>query len=144
MNEDDSRFYKIIGKKIRQLRTEREMTLLELATKLGFTVKTVQRYETGERRLDVIKLKNLIEILGYNYDDFMREVQHEQITGMPANLNNIEKKDNYKINEPYLKFAKKLQDENISIEDLEKIYELFKSFSQKADEVISRSSKKEE
>lgn len=84
MNEQDTRFYKIIGKKIRQLRTEKGMTLLDLAAKLNLTSKTVQRYETGERRINVIRLKNLIEILDYNYDDFMREVQYEQITDMPS------------------------------------------------------------
>lgn len=148
MNEDDARFYKIIGQKIRRLRKGKHMTLRDLAAKLNHTSKTIQRYEKGERRLDVVKLRNLIEALDYNYDDFMREVQYEQLTDTPshpennshntnknnANKNNANKNDTNK-NDTNKNNANKNK-ANIHEKDFEKILDATKQQILSQDEIL--------
>ena len=52
-----------IGKNIRQLRTQKNMTQDELAEKLFVTRQTVSNYETGRSRPDVEMLAKIAEIL---------------------------------------------------------------------------------
>lgn len=77
MNEFDSKFYMTIGKKMRELRILRKMTLADLALKLNVTIKTIQRYEMGERKIDEKKLKDITDALSIPYDEFVDEVQRE-------------------------------------------------------------------
>ena len=53
-----------IGKNIRQLRTQKNMTQDELAEKLFVTRQTVSTYETGRSRPDVEMLAKIAEVLG--------------------------------------------------------------------------------
>ena len=52
-----------IGKNIRQLRTQKNMTQDELAEKLFVTRQTVSNYETGRSRPDVEMLAKIAEVL---------------------------------------------------------------------------------
>lgn len=78
MNEFDTVFYRIVGRKLRELRTQNDYTLEFLADKIGATIKTVQRYEVGERKIDAKKLRLMVESLGGDYDQFIDSVQMEQ------------------------------------------------------------------
>ncbi len=54
-----------INKRIRQARINKDMTLLEVANKLGVTEATVQRYESGEiKNIKHKTIQNLSNILG--------------------------------------------------------------------------------
>ena len=52
-----------IGKNIRQLRTQKNMTQDELAKKLFVTRQTVSNYETGKSRPDVEMLDRIAQML---------------------------------------------------------------------------------
>lgn len=78
MNELDAQFYQTVGKKIREIRIKKELTLAQLASKLGVTIKTVQRYETGDRKIDVSKLKKIADVLDISYEDFVLQIQKER------------------------------------------------------------------
>ena len=52
-----------IGKNIRQLRTEKNMTQDELAQKLFVTRQTVSNYENGKSRPDVEMLERIVDVL---------------------------------------------------------------------------------
>lgn len=78
MNELDAQFYQTVGKKIREIRIKKELTLAQLANKLGVTIKTVQRYETGDRKIDVSKLKKIADVLDISYEDFVLQIQKER------------------------------------------------------------------
>nr|DAJ06608.1 MAG TPA: helix-turn-helix domain protein [Caudoviricetes sp.] len=79
MNEFDKLFYSIVGKKLRTLRIEKDYTLKDVASHVDLTEKTIQRYETGERKIKEDKLKEIVDFLGGDYDSFIKEVQTEQL-----------------------------------------------------------------
>lgn len=78
MNDFDSAFYKIVGRKIRDIRSQKNVTLSELADKVDVTTKTIQRYEVGDRKIQPARLDLILQALGVDRDIFMREVQAEQ------------------------------------------------------------------
>jgi transcriptional regulator with XRE-family HTH domain len=62
---------KNIGKKIKALRLEHEMSQKELAEKLGVSFQQVQKYEKGTNRLSVGRLDQLCSIFAISMDVFM-------------------------------------------------------------------------
>jgi len=56
-------------KTIRQLRTERGWTQLELAIKLGVTPLTVQNWERGRFEPSASKLRTIAQTFGVSMDD---------------------------------------------------------------------------
>lgn len=62
-NKAEVRIMRDIGKNIKQLRTQKNMTQDELAEKLFVTRQTVSNYETGRSRPDVDMLAKIAEIL---------------------------------------------------------------------------------
>ena len=54
---------KIVGTNVRRLRVERKLTQEQLAAKLDRPQSYVAKYETGDRRLDVIELVEVCELL---------------------------------------------------------------------------------
>ena len=58
-----------IGKNIRDLRIQRNMTQDELAEKLFVTRQTVSNYETGKSRPDIEMLERIAEVLEKHYKD---------------------------------------------------------------------------
>lgn len=75
MSEYEIGLYRIIGEMIREKRTTRGFTLEQVAEQLGFIPKTLQRYETGERKIKINTIVELSKILGFNYDLFMAEAK---------------------------------------------------------------------
>ncbi|GAB3130778.1 hypothetical protein GCM10027289_16110 [Tsukamurella serpentis] len=49
---------------LRQLRVDAGLTQVQVAERLGEPQSFVSKYESGERRLDVIELKHVVEALG--------------------------------------------------------------------------------
>lgn len=90
MNEYDQRLYGIIGDMIRDIRIGNGYTLAYVADKLNLTMKTVQRYEKGERKIKISTLIDLSNILGFEYEQFMEQA-HNKIKGIDANEDNNNK-----------------------------------------------------
>jgi transcriptional regulator with XRE-family HTH domain len=55
---------------LRELRTSREITQLELAERLGRPQSYVSKYEIGERRLDFVETYRVCEALGTSIETF--------------------------------------------------------------------------
>ncbi len=65
-----SRQNKILLKMLRELRESRGLRQSDLARLLGRSQATVSNVERGERRLDVIELREWVEVLNVKFVDF--------------------------------------------------------------------------
>lgn len=54
---------------LRELRQEAGLTQVQVAERLGVPQSFVSKYESGERRLDVVELKYIAELLGHSVGD---------------------------------------------------------------------------
>jgi transcriptional regulator with XRE-family HTH domain len=61
---------------LRQLRTEAGLTQAELAVRLGQRQTYVSKYELGERRLDILELRDICESLGASLVDVVRRFEN--------------------------------------------------------------------
>jgi len=62
---------------LRQIRTDAGFTQAELAERLGVPQSFVSKYESGERRLDILELKEVCQALGSSLLDFVRRLEKE-------------------------------------------------------------------
>jgi len=60
---------------LRQVRLEAGLRQTDVAVKLGKPQSFVSNYESGERRLDLLELQALCEVLGIGVVDFVRRFQ---------------------------------------------------------------------
>lgn len=129
MSEYEIGLYKIIGEMIRGVRVARKFTLEEVAKKLEFTPKTLQRYETGERKIKLSTIVELSEILDFDYDDFMGEAKQRS-----ANQSNVVREDST----PYLAInneTRRIAQEIFDDSDMKLLFDLKKSA--KAEDLMS-------
>lgn len=77
MSEYEIGLYRIIGEMIRDKRMSRDLTLEQVASQLGVIPKTLQRYETGERKIKINTIMELSHILSFDYDMFMAEAKNK-------------------------------------------------------------------
>jgi transcriptional regulator with XRE-family HTH domain len=73
---DDDAQQKLQGL-LRQMRVDRGVTQAELARKLGVPQSVVSKYESGERRLDILELREVCKALGLGLADFVRRLEKE-------------------------------------------------------------------
>lgn len=57
---------------LRQVRVDRGLRQSELAERLGKPQSFVSKYETGERRLDILELREICGVLDLSLTDFVR------------------------------------------------------------------------
>jgi transcriptional regulator with XRE-family HTH domain len=57
------------------LRTEKGITQVELSEALGIPQSFVSKYETGERRLDVIEVREVCQTLGTTLSAFVKKLE---------------------------------------------------------------------
>ena len=69
----DSRYRELIGR-LRAGRVANQMTQQELADKLGRRQQFVSKYESLERRLDIIEFVDIAQALDLGWEDLLREV----------------------------------------------------------------------
>lgn len=69
--------YQILISLLKKKRQELNITQEDLAKKIGLDQTFVSKYETGERRLDVIELRRVCEALGANFIQFISEFEKE-------------------------------------------------------------------
>jgi transcriptional regulator with XRE-family HTH domain len=62
---------------LRSARSESKMTQSELAERLGLPQSFVSKYESGERRLDLVELRQICNALEISLADFVRRYEKE-------------------------------------------------------------------
>jgi len=60
---------------LRQMRLDAGLRQEDLADKLGEPQSFVSRYESGERRLDVLELRRICRLLGVSFTEFVRKLE---------------------------------------------------------------------
>jgi transcriptional regulator with XRE-family HTH domain len=60
---------------VRQMRLDAGLRQEELADKLGVPQSFVSRYESGERRLDVLELRQICKALDASLSEFVRRLE---------------------------------------------------------------------
>jgi len=67
--------YAVFRDLLRELRTEKGITQVQLSDTLGMPQSYVSRYETGERRIDVIELSEVCLSLGTTLAAFSKKLE---------------------------------------------------------------------
>ncbi len=67
--------YAVFRDLLRELRTEKGLTQVQLSETLGMPQSFVSKYETGERRLDVIELREVCKSLGATLAAFAKKLE---------------------------------------------------------------------
>ncbi len=62
---------------LRQVRQEKGLRQVDLADRLGQPQSFVSKYESGERRLDLLELRLVCEALGIALADFVRRFEDQ-------------------------------------------------------------------
>ena len=60
---------------LRQIRADAGVTQAELATRLGVPQSVISKFESGERRLDILELRQICRALGLNLTDFVKRLE---------------------------------------------------------------------
>lgn len=60
---------------LRQIRQEAGLRQIDLAQRLGQSQSFVSKYESGERRLDLIELRQICSAVGITLEDFVRRFE---------------------------------------------------------------------
>ena len=60
---------------VRQMRLDAGLRQADLAEKLRQPQSFVSRYESGERRLDVLELRQICAVLGVSLGEFVRQLE---------------------------------------------------------------------
>jgi transcriptional regulator with XRE-family HTH domain len=60
---------------LKSLRLKAELRQVDLATKLGQPQSFVSKYESGERRLDILELRQVCKILGISLEQFSARLE---------------------------------------------------------------------
>lgn len=86
--DDQKNFYKAVGQNIKKYRDLRNYSLQVLAEKIGITKKTVQRYEHGEHKIDMDRLKEIADALEVSVNQ-LTEGAYTYLGEAPAESENI-------------------------------------------------------
>ena len=70
-----SRDYRVFRDLLRSVREEAGLTQKEVADALGMHQSYVSKFETGERRLDVIELRRVCEAMRTSLTNFSRRLE---------------------------------------------------------------------
>lgn len=60
---------------LRQIRREANLSQAEVAQRLGLPQSFVSKYELGERRLDVLEIRQICKAVGISLEDFVRKLE---------------------------------------------------------------------
>jgi len=60
---------------LRQVRLEAGLRQVDVAAKLGVPQSYVSNYESGERRLDILELREVCEVLGITLPVFIKRLE---------------------------------------------------------------------
>ena len=65
----------ILRKLLRESRIDGRVTQLQLARRLGRPQNYVSKYEMGEKRLDILELREICEVLGISLPAFIKRLE---------------------------------------------------------------------
>ena len=75
-----ARLYQRVIARLRAKREEKGVTQMQLAEKLGVNQTFVSKVEICERRLDIVELLTICEILEIPFVDFIKEIDEDIIS----------------------------------------------------------------
>ena len=76
----------LVGKRIRELRKDRELTQAELASRVGIQQSDLCRMETGEYKVSLETLFKILKIFEMNVGEFFHEAPPGQLTATENEL----------------------------------------------------------
>jgi transcriptional regulator with XRE-family HTH domain len=62
---------------LKEIRQKNGITQVELAQKLGVPQSFVSKYESGERQLDILELRQICQLIGISFDNFVRQLEEK-------------------------------------------------------------------
>jgi ribosome-binding protein aMBF1 (putative translation factor) len=62
---------------LRGVRVEAGLTQSELASRLGTDQTFISKYESGERRLDILELREVCQVIGIDFVAFIRRLEKD-------------------------------------------------------------------
>ena len=62
---------------LKEMRQKRGVTQVELAEKLSVPQSFVSKYESGERQLDILELRQICQLVGISFDNFVRQLEEK-------------------------------------------------------------------
>lgn len=62
---------------LKETRFKKDLTQVELAKKLGVPQSFVSKYESGERQLDVLELRQICQQLGISFENFIHLLEEK-------------------------------------------------------------------
>ena len=65
----------ILLKLLKRIRQEKGIRQIELADRLGVPQSFVSKYESGDRRLDILELRLVCKEIGISLEEFIRELE---------------------------------------------------------------------
>jgi transcriptional regulator with XRE-family HTH domain len=69
--------YAVLLRLLRETREQAEMTQVELAEKLQQSQSFVSKFERGDRRIDVVQLRTICQVLGVTLGQFIERFESE-------------------------------------------------------------------
>jgi len=62
---------------LKDIRQKHGVTQVELAEKLGVPQSFVSKYESGERQLDILELRQICQLIGISFDNFVHQLEEK-------------------------------------------------------------------
>ena len=84
-----NRFYKELGKFIKELRIKKGLYQKELAGKMNISDMTISRWELGATRPSDKKLRMLCEILDIDFDEFIYQINERTAQSKENDIHNF-------------------------------------------------------
>jgi transcriptional regulator with XRE-family HTH domain len=72
-----SREYCVLLRLLRQAREQAGMTQVQLAKKLRQSQSFVSKFERGDRRIDLVQLRTICQVLGVSLREFVEQLERE-------------------------------------------------------------------
>lgn len=69
-----SEAYSRFLEELRDARTQASLTQLQVAERLGQTQSFISKMERGERRIDIVELKAICEVIGISFPTFAKQL----------------------------------------------------------------------
>lgn len=67
--------YRVVCRLLREKREAAELTQIDLAERIGETQSYVSKVERGERRLDIVQLREFCKAMDMTLGDFVKEFE---------------------------------------------------------------------
>ena len=62
---------------LKEIRQKKGIRQVELAAQLNVPQSFISKYESGERRLDILELRQICQLIGISLDDFIQQMEEK-------------------------------------------------------------------